>query len=600
MTKPLVKSRQRLIIVFTLMFLGMVLLCFKVGWVQIVKGDEYSKKASLQQTKDIPIHAKRGTIYDRNNTKLAISAPCYSVWVRPAKIGDNNEGQKKKLEIEETASKLAEILGSTKDDIKKKITQEKPLIKIAKYQDKKVAEKIRKTGFTGVEIAEDVKRYYPIKAFASHLLGSVADDSNGLSGIEKEYNNYLSGTEGRWIKDTAADGKSLPYGSEQYYAPEDGVSLELTIDEVMQHYVEKAIEKAYKKTSAKKVECLMMDPKTGDILAMATYPDFDPNDAKTPADKTEQSKILKMTSEQKAKYWSEMWRNPMVSDTYEPGSTFKLITLGAALEEGVCTPKSHYICAGTVNVEGSIIKCWRSKQPHGIQTVKEATGNSCNPVFVQLALKLGKKKYYNYLENFGLTETTGIDYPGETNSILLSENNLPNSDLARMGFGQSLNVTPIQLLTAISSYANDGKLMEPHIVKAFLDENGKPVKDIRPQVIRRVVSKETAAEVLDIMKYACEEGGAKIMHIDGYDIGGKTGTAQKTINGKISKQTYSSVVAVAPTEDPKFTLLCIVDSPKGVQYGSATAGPAAKDIMQNVLRYLNVKQKQVTDTGAYN
>ena len=290
----------------------------------------------------------------------------------------------------------------------------------------------------------------------------------------------------------------------------------------------------------------------------------------------------------------------MVSDTYEPGSTFKLITLGAALEEGVCTPKSHYICVGTVNVEGSIIKCWRSKQPHGIQTVKEATGNSCNPVFVQLALKLGKKKYYNYLENFGLTETTGIDYPGETNSILLSENNLPNSDLARMGFGQSLNVTPIQLLTAISSYANDGKLMEPHIVKAFLDENGKPVKDIRPQVIRRVVSKETAAEVLDIMKYACEEGGAKIMHIDGYDIGGKTGTAQKTINGKISKQTYSSVVAVAPTEDPKFTLLCIVDSPKGVQYGSATAGPAAKDIMQNVLRYLNVKQKQVTDTGAYN
>lgn len=591
MAKPLIKSKKRILIVFSIIFLLIVAMCLRVGWVQIVKEEEYSKKAIEQQTKDTPVAAKRGTIYDRNNTKLAISAPCFSIWVRPGDVVKGLEGTEKDLKIEETSQKLADILGMEKDEVKEFVTADKTLIKITKYQDKKTADKVREADLDGVEVAEDVKRHYPLGNFCSHVLGSVTDNNTGLSGIEMEYNNYLSGTSGRSIKDTAADGRSLTYGSEHYYAPENGTSLELTIDEVMQHYLEKGLKSAYKKHSADNVMGMIMDPKTGEILAMGSYPAFDPNDAKKPLKKKDQKKLEKMTEEEKTDFWNEMWRNNLISDTYEPGSTFKLMTLGATLEEGIATPRSHYTCSGTINVEGSVIKCWRSDDPHGRQTLKEATGNSCNPVFVQLALKLGKSKFYSYLRNFGITDITGVDFPGETSSIMLPQDTLMNSDLARVGFGQSINITPIQLVTAVSAYGNKGKLMRPHLVKAFLDDDGKVVEKVKPKVVRQVVSEDTASEVLDIMKNNVDNLGANTAKIEGYNIGGKTGTAQKTINGKISKQTYSSFIGIAPTDDPKFTILVVVDNPRGVQYGSATAGPAAKDVMTNILRYLNVQPK---------
>ncbi|MBR2511780.1 MAG: stage V sporulation protein D, partial [Firmicutes bacterium] len=260
-------------------------MCIRVGWVQIVKGEEYSKKAIEQQTKDTPVAAKRGTIYDRNMTKLAVSAPCYSIWARPAEVALGLKGTEKDVKIEETASALADILEMDKDEVKEFLTADKTLIKITKYRDRETADKVREAGLDGIEVAEDVKRHYPLKEFCAHVLGSVTDNNTGLSGIEMEYNNYLSGTAGRSIKDTAADGRTLTYGSEHYYAPENGTGLQLTIDEVMQHYLEKSIKKAYKKNSADNVMGIIMDPKTGEILAMGSYPDFDPNNAKEPLKK---------------------------------------------------------------------------------------------------------------------------------------------------------------------------------------------------------------------------------------------------------------------------------------------------------------------------
>lgn len=590
MLKPLVKSKKRLLIVFGVIFIGMVLICLRVGWVQIVKGDEYAKMAIQQQTKDTTIAAKRGTIYDRNGTELAISAPCYSVWARPEGSAEGETEAEKKESVDNVIRKLAEILKMDEDEIRDKFESGKSLVKLTKYQNKKTADKIRKAELPGVEIAEDVKRFYPLGAFCSHVLGSVTDDNNGLSGIEKYYNSYLKGTSGKWIKDTAADGKTIYYGDEEKYDAEDGVGLVLTIDEVVQHYVEKAVASSKKETNAKDVWCLVMDPKTGDILAMASANEFDPNNAKVPLSKKDAKKVEKMSSDEQSDYWNnKMWRNHLINDTYEPGSTFKLLTLGAALEENVCTLNSTYTCNGALNVDGTTIKCWSFDKPHGTQTVKEATGNSCNPVFMQLTLKLGRDRFLRYLESFGVMDTTGIDYPGESNSIFLSKDRITNVDLATMGFGQSLNVTPIQLATAVSCYGNEGKLMQPRLVKALADENGDITQEIEPTVVRQVVSKKTVNQVIDTMVNNVENLGAKNAKVEGYKIAGKTGTAQKTENGKISEDTYSSFIGIAPAEDPKFTILFVVDSPRGTQYGSEVAAPEAKKIMEKVLRYMNVE-----------
>lgn len=589
MIRPLAISKKRLLIIFGIIFLGIVLICLRVGWVQIVKGDEYSKKAIKQQTKDISIAAKRGSICDRNGTKLAISANCYSIWARPLNVAEGKTEKERQDSLANAVAKLSGILDMDADEVQKCLTKKQRLVKIAKYQEKKTADQVRKAEIPGIEIAEDVKRYYPMGAFCSQVLGSVTDDNNGLSGIELQYNNYLKGTSGRWIKDTAADGKTLYYGNEKKYKAEDGAGLVLTIDEVIQHYVEKALASTSKKLKSENIWCVIMDPKTGDVLAMAAANEFNPNDSKTPLDTKAAKKVAKMSLKRQTSYWNKMWRNPTINDTYEPGSTFKLLTLGACLEEGVCTPSSRYHCSGSLTIEGSTIRCWSSDHPHGTQTVKEATGNSCNPVFMQLAMSLGADKFYDYLETFGVTDKTDIDYPGEADSLFLPKDSLRKADLATIGFGQSLNITPIQLLTAVSCYGNEGMLMKPRLVKALANENGDIIQRIKPIKVRQVVSKKTAKQVLSIMRNNVDNMGASNAKIKGYSIGGKTGTAEKTKNGKLSSDTYSSFLGMVPAEDPQFSILVVVDTPKGVQYGSETAAPCAKQIIKGILRYMNIR-----------
>lgn len=583
------KNKRRLVFIFIFSCLLCTALAFRVGWIQVVASEKYAKLAVEQQTRDVPIPAKRGIIYDRNGKELAISAVTNSIWARPGVVKDAATDEESKENLEKTASTLAEILGMDKNQIMETISQNKSLVKIAKYVDKEKADKIRAEGLRGIEIAEDVKRYYPMGAFAAHLLGSVTDDNRGLAGIELKYDKYLSGIPGRWIKNTDRDGDSLSYGVEKYFQAENGLNLVLTVDEVIQHYVEKALDTVQANTQADRVLCVVMDPKTGDILAMATTPDYDPNNPRVPTTSAGAAYLDSLPDKEKLDYWNAMWRNPIVSDTYEPGSTFKLLTTSIALEEGVTSLDDKFVCTGGIVVAGQKLKCWRFYNPHGAETLVQAVGNSCNPVFVQLAQRVGYDKYFDYMELFGLREKTGIDYPGEGYAILQDKATAGPVGLATMSYGQGIAVTPIQLVTAVSALGNEGKLMQPRIVKELRDDNGNVIEKFDTKVVRQVVSKKTAEDMNLIMEAVVGEGGGATAKIPGYRIGGKTGTANKASGGGYSEQTFSSFIGMAPMEDPKVTILLIVDNPKGVKFGSQTAAPGVKLILEDTLRYLNIQ-----------
>ncbi len=594
------KSKKNLILVFGLVFICMILLCIRVGWIQIVKGDEFSAKAIQQQTRDTPIEAERGVIYDTNGNELAVSVNCYTIWVRPTDVKSGETKGERKENIEKVAKTLSETLEMDYEEVKELVTKEQSLVRIKKGIEKSVADKIREARLPGIEIAEDTKRSYPLGAFASHTLGTVTDDNSGLSGLELEYNTYLSGVAGRWINYTDTSGNRLSYGEEKYYKAEDGYGVVTTIDQVIQHYTEKSISKVQKKTNADRVMAIVMDPKTGDILAMAQTPEFDLNDPKKPLDKSEQKKVENMSDSEKVNYWNKMWRNSLISDVYEPGSTFKLLTTAIALEEDIATLNDTYHCSGSVEVAGETIHCWRSENPHGTQNLKQAVGNSCNPVFIRLATDIGIDLFYSHLDTFGITGTTGIDFPGEGSALLQSRDSAGAVGLATIGFGQGVAVTPIQLITAISSFGNDGKLMKPRLVKELQDENGKTVEEFEPEVVRQAVSTETAAEVCDIMEYVVDEGGGGTAAVEGYRVGGKTGTAQKlnAAGTGYSSYTYSSCIAMAPMDDPRLAVLVIVDSPRGVHYGSVTAAPGVQQILSDTLRYMNISPDASGEKGA--
>lgn len=582
------RIKKRLVIGFTIVCVAMSALFVKVGYIQVVHGTEYSKLAVEQQTKDMPISAKRGSILDRNGEELAASAVCYSVWVRPAQVKSGSTEEKRELSVNKCVDTLSEILGMDKEEVRTLVTKEQSLVKVAKYLDKETADRIREAGITGVEIAEDVKRHYPLGDFASQVLGSVTDDNNGLAGIELRYNQYLSGVSGRWIKNTDRNGNRLSYGVEKYYQAEDGLNVVLTIDEIIQHYAEKSIDTVQQATDADKVMCLVMDPKTGDILAMAITPGYDPNNPRVPLDENEAAYVESLPDDQKLEYWNQMWRNPIVSDVYEPGSTSKLLTTAMALEEGVTSLNDRFVCKHSYNVSGTILNCWRA-QAHGEENLVQAVGNSCNPVFIQLAQRLGIQKFYEYLGLFGMTERSGIDYPGEAYPIIQNINTAGPVGLATMSYGQGIAVNMVQQLTAICSLGNGGKLMQPRLVKALTDSDGNVVQEFDTVEVRQVVSEKTASEMCLIMESVVSEGGGGAAKIPGYRIGGKTGTANKAAAGGYSEETYSSFVGMAPMDDPQIAILVVVDNPKGIKFGSTTAAPGAKAVLEDTLRYLQIE-----------
>ncbi|MDD7718507.1 MAG: penicillin-binding transpeptidase domain-containing protein [Eubacteriaceae bacterium] len=576
------KNKKRILMTYAIVSVLIIALSLKVAWIQIVKAEEYTEKAVEQQTSDIPIEAKRGTITDRNGKELASSATCYSVWVWPAYIKDHYTTDAK---LDEVASQLAVALDKKSKEIKKELTADQALVRIAKGLEKEEAEKIRKLDIYGLEIAENTKRYYPLGNFASQLLGSVNDDGVGRTGVESMYDEYLSGVAGRWIKNTDIQGNDLSYGQEEYYQAEDGLNVVLTIDEILQHYAENAIAKGMKSTKAKRIMCLVLDVKTGDVLAMATNPGFDPNNATEPDSKSEKKEYDKMSDKEQSEYLSRMWRNPVVSDVYEPGSTWKLITTSAALESGAATMNSSFYCDGSYHVPGTNITL-HCLGNHGSQSLKEAVGNSCNPAQMKMGMAMGKSTYEDFLNMFGITQKTGIDLEAESTAII--QKNIGPVELCTMSYGQGIAVTPIQLASAVAAIGNDGVLMQPRVVKKLTNSDGETVKNFETQAVRKVLSSKTANEMKKIMEYVVSEGGGSGAQIAGYRIGGKTGTADKAEDGQYRGNTYSSFIGMAPMDDPKFVCLVVVDSPQGVRYGGLIAAPIAKDFMENALPYLNI------------
>lgn len=587
-----VKQRKRIVIGFVLLSLVMVGLLFRVGWHQIVRADELTQKARDQQTQDVPIAAKRGTIYDRNGKELASSITCYSVWVRPAQLKE----AKSENEINALAEQLADITGEKVDLVRTRLTREEALVRVAKYLDKDAADAIRKLSISALQISEDTRRYYSLGNFASQVLGSVNDDNAGRTGIELEYDQYLSGVAGRWVRNVDVNSNELLDGSEEYHEAQDGLNVVLTIDEAIQYYAEKAVAKGMEETDADRIMCLIMNPNTGEILANVVSPGFDPNNATEPDDEDALKEFSKLSAAEQNQYLFDLWRNPIVSDTYEPGSTFKLLTTSSALEEKVISLHDTFTCNTYVNVSGINLHCW-SARDHGTQTVKQAVGNSCNPAHAKIAMKMGAATFYKYLGLYGITDKTGVDYPGETSSIMYNLESVGPVELATMGYGQSISLTPIQLLTAVNAIGNGGDLLQPHYVKALTDSDGNVVKEYETTVVRKVLSSKTAREMREIMEYVVSDGGGGTAKIPGYRVGGKTGTANKVEagSGKYGKYYFSSFLGMAPMDDPQVSILVVIDSPKGAFYGSQVAAPIAKEILEDTLRYLNVEPEYTAE-----
>ena len=585
------KNKQRMIIAFMIFAVVLVLLSIRIGYLQLVDGAELSKEAVKQQMQDEILTPKRGEILDRNGNELAVNLRGYSVWVRRDDITKGKDKTEKKIIFAELANELAPYIDVNAKDLEKQLNDANTiLVKVKKHVNEEQANKIRKANIQGVSLSEEVKRYYPMGDFLSHVLGSVNADNKGLSGLELEYDDYLAGIDGRWVKSIDVNGNPLAFGTDKYYKPEDGENISLTIDQVIQNYTEESVKKNLKMHDAKRVSCVVMDTKTGEILSMASAPSFNPNDSSIPSDKKEKEKFDKMSTDKKMEYLYEMWRNPLISDLYEPGSTAKLITTSAVLEEGLASKDSTFYCKGYEEVDGVKIRCWRSYDPHGEENLYEAVGNSCNPVFIQLVQRLGKEKYYDYLNLFGMTERTQIDFPGEAFPLIIPEAKTHNIELAAMSFGQTNAVTPIQLITAVSAMGNGGNLMEPHLVRQITDSKGKVVKKIEPKLVRKPISKETADEIRKIMEFTVVNNIKDKAMVKGYRIGGKTGTSQVAKKGGgYSSDVIASFIGIAPINDPEVTVLYIIDSPALKEHGGEIAAPASRDLLEKILKYKDVK-----------
>ena len=597
--------QKRMVAAFAFIILFFVILTFRIGWIQVVANEVYASKAAENQIKDERIKPERGSIFDRNMRELAVSTTSYRIWLRlvpyDVKSSETSPEQQKKNEeenerqINEAVTLLAITLEKTEEEIRTMLNTESKRVRIAKDVPKPKMEAIvtgmNESKIKLIEIEEDTSRKYPLGTLGSTIIGSVNNDGNGQSGIEREYNAYLSGIVGRKISSTDRKGNDITGGNLAVYESTDGVNVVLTVDETIQYYVEQAIARGKANTQAERVMAVVMDPKNGDILAMSDTDFFDPNSPSVPVGEEKQAEYDALqTNEEKAAFLNGMWRNPIVSDVYDPGSVFKLITVASAMEECSINNESYFFCSGSMTIYDREIKCHVHPDAHGSQALREAVVNSCNPAMIQIVQKMGDHRFYEYLELFGLTRKTGIDLPDETAPLIQSEDDAGPVGLATMSFGQGISITPIQMISAVSAIANEGKLMQPRVVKGIADDEGNMIEEFPSKIDRQIISKTTAQEVIEIMGGVANDRSLEVAQIEGYEIGVKTGTTQKLVNGEYDNHTIiGSMVAIAPIEDPQFVVLVIVDTPKIGKYGNVTAGPIQKEITTELLRYLNVK-----------
>jgi len=555
---PGIGLRKRIFLLFLFTFVATVVLIGRLAYIQLVRGEEYRQGALDVRVREITVEAKRGNILDREGRELAISVNADSVFAIPAQIENP----------EETARIVSDILELSYDYVYDRITKNLSFSWIQRKGDQAKTSQLREANLPGIYFTQESRRVYPKNELASHVLGFAGIDSQGLEGIEVVYDEQLKGEPGRIVIEFDAYGREIPQALQYYVPPTDGLTLVLTIDEVIQYVVERELDRIMVEHQAKSAMGIVMDPKTGEILAMANRPAFDPN--------------------KPLEYGPETWRNPIVSNSYAPGSIFKPITTAAAFEEGVVNANTHFWDPGNVTVLGHTIRNWNGRGL-GDTTFTEAFQQSANVVFVKTGLALGIDRFYEYLEKFGFMEKTGIDLPGEGRAIYPAQDRATDLDLAVMSFGQTLAVTPLQMITAIAAIANDGYLMQPYIAKEFRDADGQVVESFEPTVKRQVVSEETAREVLHLMQLTVDEGTGARAQIEGYNVGGKTGTAEKVENGRLVEGRYmSAFMGVVPIEDPQLVVYILVDEPEGIYYGSWVAAPAAGNIMRDSLRYLGI------------
>jgi stage V sporulation protein D (sporulation-specific penicillin-binding protein) len=554
-------SKKKMRSVFFIIIMIFVFLLTRIAYIQFVQGEKLKLLASQQQSLSRTITAKRGTIYDSSGKYiLAVSSSVECITVNPTNIAKENK--------EKVAKALSDIFELDYETVLKKVNKNSSIETITKKVDKEKTDELRiwmaeNNIETGINIDEDTKRYYPYGDLASQVIGFCGSDNQGLDGIEAKFDEILKGTNGQIERITNATGGEIGDEGENYISAIDGNDIVLSIDMTIQSIVEKYLEEAcIDNVCTDGGSIIVMNPKTGDVLAMATYPGYDLNTPYEP--NTEELESAWDTMEQKDKTTAlqAMWRNKAISDTYEPGSVFKLITASAALEEGITDTDNsgEFCCTGGIEVAGTRIKCWRYYRPHGSESLREALMNSCNPVFIGLGQKLGVSTYYNYLEKFGLLSKTGISLSGEANSIFLSEEKMGPVELATVSFGQRFEITPIQMITAISTIANNGTYIKPRIVKEIIDSQTGEITEIPVETGEQVISEENAKKVLSMMESVVAEGTGKNAQVAGYKIGGKTGTSEDGVNtGKY----VTSFACVTPTDDPELVMLITLYNPTG-------------------------------------
>ncbi len=595
-------SRRRLLIVcLCIVALGFGMVIYNLYKVQITQGDFYQQRAIAQQLRTTPITANRGTIYDRNGNTLAVSATVWTVLFSPHDIDD--------AEAEILADGMSEILGVDREFVIEKAKNKKNYYQIVKKKvEKETADKViafaAEHKIAGVSLQKDSKRYYPYGSLGSSVLGFVNEENQGAYGIESYYNTTLSGTPGKVVAAKNAWGTDMPFSYQEMYDAKDGHSLVLTLDETIQHMLDKHLETAVVEHKVRnRAAGIIMNVKSGEILGMTTKPDFDPNEAYEIADPAAKAAVEALRGDDEAYQQAlnaarfAQWNNKCISEPYEPGSVFKIVTLSTGLETGAVVPSNHFHCPGFYMV-GNVRKgCWKTAG-HGDQDLAAAVRNSCNPAFMMVGQRIGAERFYDYFSNFGFTETTGVDLPGEaigsyhSKKALTNPNDYENS-LTSCSFGQTFKVTPLQLITAVAAAVNGGTLYEPHVVKQILDAEGNIVQNIEPNAKRQVISAETSAIVCQMLETVVTEGSGKNSYIPGYRIGGKTGTSEKIdlMNKTGEDRKVLSFVGIAPMDDPQIACLVLLDEPTLVnEYGSTIAAPVVGSILADVLPYLGMEK----------
>ncbi|MBQ6235160.1 MAG: PASTA domain-containing protein [Clostridia bacterium] len=571
--------KRKLLIAMLIAGIGFLLIIGKLFIVSIVNGKDWTNKAMSQWTRVTSLKAERGRILDRNGTTLASSYTTYQVCVNPPNIQESDRDR--------IASILSMYLGMDYDTVyakliktreKNKETHERVLlsqVKLKDQVDKEVISKLNSMQLgSGVSYYSDVKRDYPESGYYAQLIGFTNIDGDGQTGVELTYNKYLAGEDGYQKSDTDRDNNPVPGGEEEYIESVPGADVILTVDTGYQGILENALSEACAINNAKSASGLLMDPMTGEIYAVGAYPTFDSSNP----------------PRSDAKTLLELSKNRIVTDTYEPGSTFKVITLASALESGVIDTSARFNCRGSMLVRGEKIKCWKSGG-HGEETLAEAVANSCNPAFMTMALKMGVDTFYDYIFQFGFDEPTGSGIMGETSGKVTHKKYIRDADLARIGFGQSISCTGMQLAAAFSACINGGELLKPYVVSEIVDQSGNVLLKNERTVVRRVISPTTSATIRSLLRGVVEKGSGKNAQVPGYSVGGKTGTSQKyDDDGKVSSsKLVASFIGFAPVEDPQFVCLIIVDEPQVPQvYGSTVAAPFVQQVLSAALSYAGV------------